>query len=220
MNIVRDGRAYTLTDEELMEAHKEFVTSFMEDKLINDFGLDEKSSNNVAVNAYEHYCEGNGKTEYECIEWAYNQYEAEKKHWSEVRNDFIDDDNICYIDAWETSDDNEEGIVIAYVDRNTGKVIYTNPIALNDELAQEAIKEAIEMAKEDSDNPDNFSSRKTSMNFIRSLWTEFGDVPMDPETENLDEDWLLFPKGTNRETIWHWFEEEFGISVASDLMHV
>ena len=23
----------------------------------------------------------------------------------------------------------------------------------------------------------------------------------------LDEDWLLFPKGTNRETIWEWFEE-------------
>lgn len=45
------------------------------------------------------------------------------------------------------------------------------------------------------------------MGFIRNLWNEFKTVPMDPKTENLDEDWLLFPKGTNRETIWEWFEE-------------
>lgn len=29
-----------------------------------------------------------------------------------------------------------------------------------------------------------------------------------------------FPTGTNREEIWHWFEEQFNISVAKDLMGV
>lgn len=50
------------------------------------------------------------------------------------------------------------------------------------------------------------------------LWAEFGDVPMNLETECIEDDWHDFPAGTNREEIWHWFEEEFGVSVAEDLM--
>lgn len=50
------------------------------------------------------------------------------------------------------------------------------------------------------------------------LWAEFGDVPMNLETECIEDDWHGFPAGTNREEIWHWFEEEFGVSVAEDLM--
>ena len=41
---------------------------------------------------------------------------------------------------------------------------------------------------------------------IRRLWTEFGDIPMNPETECIEE-------------IWHWFEETFQISVAEALMY-
>lgn len=39
------------------------------------------------------------------------------------------------------------------------------------------------------------------------LWEEFGDVPMNPETECIEVAWCGFPKGTHREDIWHWFEE-------------
>ena len=42
---------------------------------------------------------------------------------------------------------------------------------------------------------------------LEELWAEFGDVPMDPETEKIEEDWNGFPAGTDREEIWHWFEE-------------
>ena len=54
---------------------------------------------------------------------------------------------------------------------------------------------------------------------IRRLWTEFGDIPMDPETECIEQSWHGFPAGTHREEIWHWFEETFQISVAEDLMY-
>lgn len=54
---------------------------------------------------------------------------------------------------------------------------------------------------------------------VERLWQEFGDVPIDPETECLEAEWHGFPKGTHRETFWHWFEETFGCSVAEDLMH-
>ena len=53
---------------------------------------------------------------------------------------------------------------------------------------------------------------------IWDLWTQFGDVPMDPESECLESPWHEFPAGTHREDIWHWFEEHFGLSVAGNLM--
>lgn len=52
------------------------------------------------------------------------------------------------------------------------------------------------------------------------LWNELGDVPIDGNTDNIDEDWYSFPKGTNRFEIWTWFEEAFDLSVAIDLMHL
>jgi hypothetical protein len=42
---------------------------------------------------------------------------------------------------------------------------------------------------------------------LEELWEEFADVPMNPETEEMEEPFLHFPAGTNREEIWHWFDE-------------
>lgn len=53
---------------------------------------------------------------------------------------------------------------------------------------------------------------------IQMLWDDFGNVPMNPETECIEEDWHGFPAGTFREDIWHWFEDTFDICVAKDLM--
>ena len=53
---------------------------------------------------------------------------------------------------------------------------------------------------------------------IKELWSQFGDVPMDPQTECLEKSLHGFPAWTFREDIWHWFEAEFGLSVAEDLM--
>ena len=52
---------------------------------------------------------------------------------------------------------------------------------------------------------------------VNELWEEFGDVPMNPETECIEVSWRGFPSGTHREDIWHWFEEKFGVKVY-DLM--
>ena len=51
-----------------------------------------------------------------------------------------------------------------------------------------------------------------------NLWNEFGDVPMNPKTEEIEQEWNGFKAGTHREEIWHWFEEYFDIRVA-DLMY-
>lgn len=61
--------------------------------------------------------------------------------WSEIRNDFIDDDGIVHIDAFLTDDDNEEGVVIAKVHSLTGSIEYLDERAETDEYAQEMIKD-------------------------------------------------------------------------------
>lgn len=65
---------------------------------------------------------------------------------------------------------------------------------------------------------ESFEVRKAI--YLERLWSEFGDVPMDPETECIESEWHGFPAGTHREIIWHWFEETYDVSVARDLMNV
>lgn len=50
--------------------------------------------------------------------------------------------------------------------------------------------------------------------YVKDLWEEFGEVPMNPDTEEIEQPWKHFLLGTHREDIWHWFEEQFDISVA------
>lgn len=54
---------------------------------------------------------------------------------------------------------------------------------------------------------------------VKELWFNFGDIPMNPETECIEVEWHGFPAGTHREDIWHWFEETFDVSV-HDLMYM
>ena len=49
---------------------------------------------------------------------------------------------------------------------------------------------------------------------LEDLWGEFGDIPMDPETERIEEPFLSFPAGTDREDIWHWFDKRHSKGVA------
>ena len=40
----------------------------------------------------------------------------------------------------------------------------------------------------------------------------------DAQDDEIDEPFLHFEIGTDKFEIWHWFEDEFDISVAKDLM--
>lgn len=51
MKIQRDGKEYTLTAEEVMEAHEEFVTSFMVAELENSYDVPHKYSKDLAKEA-------------------------------------------------------------------------------------------------------------------------------------------------------------------------
>ena len=75
MYIEREGKRYELTAEELLEANAEFVTNWMKATLEENFSIPENISQKYAEWAYNRYSEGNGETEYECIELAAKEYE-------------------------------------------------------------------------------------------------------------------------------------------------
>lgn len=61
-------------------------------------------------------------------------------------------------------------------------------------------------------------AKRTDKEAAEVLWFEFGNVTVDDDG-CIDSDWLDFPAGTDREEIWHWFEEHFDdVSVGADLM--
>lgn len=42
---------------------------------------------------------------------------------------------------------------------------------------------------------------------LEELWAQFGDVPMDPETECIEGEFLGWGPGVHREEIWSWFDK-------------
>jgi len=49
---------------------------------------------------------------------------------------------------------------------------------------------------------------------LEELWALFGDIPMNPETECIEEKFLDWEPGTEREEIWHWFDARYSKGVA------
>ena len=44
------------------------------------------------------------------------------------------------------------------------------------------------------------------INTVDNLWEKLSDIPIN-KNENIDENFYIWKKGTNREIIWHWFDE-------------
>lgn len=49
---------------------------------------------------------------------------------------------------------------------------------------------------------------------LEEMWSQFADVPMDPDTECIEEAFGAFPAGTHRKDIWHWFDQRYSKGVA------
>lgn len=49
---------------------------------------------------------------------------------------------------------------------------------------------------------------------IEMLWDLLGDIPVDGN-DNIEEEFLGFQKGTHKEDVWHWFDENYVDGVVS-----
>lgn len=48
---------------------------------------------------------------------------------------------------------------------------------------------------------------------LETFWSKLSDIPVDDDGI-IQESFLWWPKGTNREDIWHWFDEKYPGGVA------
>lgn len=48
---------------------------------------------------------------------------------------------------------------------------------------------------------------------VLEIWHALEDIPMDPDTEEMEEPFLHFPARTDRETIWRWFDINYSKGV-------
>lgn len=55
------------------------------------------------------------------------------------------------------------------------------------------------------------------MTEAEKLWEKLGNIPVN-ENGEIEQPFQHFEVGTDREEIWHWFEDTFDISVFEDLM--
>ncbi|MFA5366660.1 MAG: hypothetical protein WC333_02150 [Dehalococcoidia bacterium] len=85
--------------------------------------------------------------------------------WSEIRSNF-EDEGVIHIDAWISGDDNEEGKVIATIDKATSVVSYRDDRAKTDAYAQEIIAEVLaDLTKSTIPDEDaNFTQFMVEMN--------------------------------------------------------
>lgn len=64
------------------------------------------------------------------------------KNPTDVRNDYIDDQNFCHIDCYFTDDDNEQGVTVAIVDMDSKKVYFIDNMFRSDKMVMDAIEDA------------------------------------------------------------------------------
>ena len=59
---------------------------------------------------------------------------------------------------------------------------------------------------------------KTTDTILRKLWFKLEDVPVNPESEKLESDFLFFEKGADKyEDVWRWFDNRYPGGVAAIL---
>lgn len=67
--------------------------------------------------------------------------------WDEIKSDYIDDENICYIDAWKRG--SEQGETVAWIDMLSGRIIYCNTeMRTNDPIKSVAEAISVQVKKQ------------------------------------------------------------------------
>jgi len=54
---------------------------------------------------------------------------------------------------------------------------------------------------------------------LEDYWADLADIPVDPDTDKLEEPFMSFPAGTDKEDVWRWFDERHSKGVAYLLYH-
>lgn len=58
----------------------------------------------------------------------------------------------------------------------------------------------------------------TGLVTLKELWEQFSEIPVNNDDE-IERDFLLFPAGTSKFDVWHWFDERCPNNLHDDLMN-
>ena len=124
---------------------------------------------------------------------------------TEIRNDFIDDDNLQHIDCW--FGDNEEGKTVAVVDLDTNKVIFFDNGLRGDKEVRNAIEEILK-----SNIKPEFLQLAIDNESV-SIYQDNGDMfDITPivywHIEEIEEDASVFPSIANAIDLFHTDKEK------------
>ena len=53
---------------------------------------------------------------------------------------------------------------------------------------------------------------------LEELWDKFSEIPVNNDDE-IEEDFLLFPAGTSKFDVWHWFDDRCPNNLYDDLLN-
>jgi hypothetical protein len=111
-----------------------------------------------------------------------------------------------------------ESAVLFSLCEYTGKVLSKTVGELNLlELAKIVTAQPFFLTKVDI--RDSADEKKVNVAMARCLWQMLGNVPVNDDGDEIDEDFLHFTKGHETDDIWHWFEENFDVCLAIDLIN-
>ncbi len=134
---------------------------------------------------------------------AYNWEGIEKIHWETIQEMARDGKSLCGL--FFLYDDNTETMILT----STSWDDIVEHHKKGGEFGKE--KEWKQMTETEEQKTD--AARDDRVKQAKEHWLEFGDVPMNPETECIEAPFLHFPAGTHREEIWNWFEEYYRVPV-------
>lgn len=134
---------------------------------------------------------------------AYNWEGIEKIHWETIQEMARDGKSLCGL--FFLYDDNTETMILT----STSWDDIVEHHKKGGEFGKE--KEWKQMTETEEQKTD--AARNDRVKQAKEHWLEFGDVPMNPETECIEAPFLHFPAGTHREEIWNWFEEYYRVPV-------
>lgn len=62
------------------------------------------------------------------------------------------------------------------------------------------------------------NSHKEKLEELKELWVQFGNIPIN-ENEEIDEDFHVWKKGTDKFYIWDWFDEALPNGLVIDVIN-
>ena len=65
---------------------------------------------------------------------------------------------------------------------------------------------------------ENMKSQKEIDNFLSALWDEFSNVPVDEDTDTIDDSFYIWEIGTDKSDVWHWLDDNHSLGLAVGFM--